>query len=174
MLLRQLSDAVRQDPKDLAKAVAFLDAVIYARQGTERRDLSWLAGLVKPVPALDAKALGERLQRLENWQPAVVYYQQAIAIPLTDLEIQDLGSMRQVSMSADQLRAEVAVTARDGMAECFLKLGQAEAAQRAVSEAATIRSQRGFWPTHRLEPPECWRWISASTSAAMTPCLGPG
>ena len=149
-LAKQLTDGVRRHPRDVTNAIVFLDALLYAGQTAENVDLSWFEGLIKPQRALDAKALAERLDQLENWRAALTYFQQAIAIPLTDAEIQDMGRMRQIFTEPEQLRAEVAVTVREAMAECLLKLGQAQAAQQKLVEAADIREQHNLRPNALL------------------------
>jgi hypothetical protein len=81
-LLQQLSDGVRRNPA-MTNALMFLEALIHARQGAERTDLSWFPDVVKPARAIDAGTLAERLQRLDQCIPALAYYQQAIAVPLS-------------------------------------------------------------------------------------------
>ncbi len=143
-LAKQLAEEVRRNPREVTNAIVFLDALLYARQGAQPPDLSWLAGVVRPVRATDARELAERLQQLENWSVALTYYQQAIATPLTDSEIHALGSMRQMILPGDTLRWEFAASAREAMAECLLKLGRKDEAQKWMVEAADIREQ------HRL------------------------
>ncbi len=142
-LLEEWSARVRQDPT-VTNALVFLDALLYARQGERPPDLSWFADAVKPTRALEAQALAQQLQQLEAWASAVAYYEQAIAIPVTEPEVRELGRLRQVFVPEDQLRAQVGADAREAMAECLLKLGQKEAAQQRLVEAADIREEHGL------------------------------
>jgi hypothetical protein len=143
-LLQQLSDGVRRNPSNVTTAVVFLDALLYARQGAKPIDLSWLEGVVKPVRALDAKAMADRLQQLANWNLALVYGQQAITTPLTDPEVRELGRMRQLVLPAEKLRAEFEANAREAVAECLLNLGRTDAAQLRMVEAADLRERNGL------------------------------
>lgn len=142
-LLQRLSDGVRRNPA-MTNAVVYLDALLCTRQGGPPPDLSWFGEVVKPARALDAQTLAERLQQLQNWTLAVDYYRQAIAIPLTDPEIAEQSAMRQALIPQEQLRAQFAVSAREAMSECLLKLGQNDAAQQQLVEAADIREQHGL------------------------------
>lgn len=149
-LRQSLGDAVRRNPGDLTNAIVFLDALLSAGSDAQPIDLSWFLDRVKPVRALDAKALAERLKQLEQWQAALHYFQHAITIPLTDPELEELSKMRQVFISEERTRAEVAVAAREAMAECLLKLDQADAAQERMVEAADLRKQYGLLPNALL------------------------
>lgn len=142
-LLQGWADRVRTNPT-ATNAVVFLDALLYARQGGGPPDLSWLPNVVKPERALEAQALGERLQRLENWAPAVSCYRLAITIPLTEREVEERNRMRQVSIPEGQFRAQFAAGTREAMARCLLELGQTDAAQAMLVEAADIREQHGL------------------------------
>jgi tetratricopeptide (TPR) repeat protein len=81
---------------------------------------------------------------LDQCIPALAYYQQAIAVPLSEAEVRELGRMRAMMVSANALRAGFAANAREAMAECLLNLGRNDAAQQAMVEAADIREQHGL------------------------------
>jgi tetratricopeptide (TPR) repeat protein len=142
-LLEQLADGVRRDPANLTNALIFLEAMLYAPEAT-KPDLSWFQGLVKPVRAVDAMALADRLRQLQNCTAALTYYEKAITIPLTEAELQELGMMRAIIVSSEKLRASFTVQAGEAMAECLLKLRRSDAAQQRMIEAADLREQHGL------------------------------
>lgn len=140
-LIRELADRVRANPRNADEAVFFLDAILYARGKTPAPDTAWLADLVKPEKATGARDMAERLARLEAWPAAAHFYRQATAIPLTDDEVHRLGMMCQVMMEGDTIRGGFAAQTREGLADCLLKLGKPEEAQKWMVEAADIREK---------------------------------
>jgi len=141
-LVQELSDNVRRNPQDIGVAIAFLDVLTDAlHPGYEKRDLSWMTETVKPQLATEAEAIASRLKTLGHWTETLTFYRKAIEMPLTDEELHRLGMMRQVSVPEATLRAEFAARVREGMAECLLKLGRNDEAQKWMVEAADLREQ---------------------------------
>lgn len=141
-LEKKLADHVRADPQDVAGALDFLDAIIYARTDRQKMpDLAWLADTIKPEMATDASEMASRLVTLNQWRYAVVFYRQAVAIPLTDREVQRLAMMCQIFMPENTVRASFAAHIREGLAGCFLKLEQADEAQEWMLAASDIREK---------------------------------
>ena len=144
-LMRELSDNVREDTEDIEGAVAFLDAMIYARcAGDERWKLSWMAKTLNPKLATQAEKIASRLKILAKWKTAIKFYRQAIHIPLTEKESRKLGMMYAVFVPVERLRVMFAVHAREEMAECLLKLGRKNQAQIWMVEAADIREKHNL------------------------------
>jgi len=141
-LEKELADHVRAKPRDVAGAMDFLDAVVYARTGQQKTpDLAWIAETVKPDLAADASEIASRLAMLEAWKSAVVCYRQALAIPLTDKEVQRLGMMCQVCVPENTVRTSFAAHVREELAGCLLKMEQADEAQKWMLEASAIREK---------------------------------
>ena len=144
-LVRELSDSVRDNPQDIEGAVAFLDALVYARHtGQEEYDLAWMAEAIKPERATLAHDIASRLKDLKNWMTAVTFYRQAIETQLTDEEVRHLGMMCAADVPLETLRAMFGAHAREGMAECLLKLGKKDQAQKWMVEAADIREKHNL------------------------------
>jgi tetratricopeptide (TPR) repeat protein len=144
-LVKELSDSVRGNPQNIEGAVAFLDALIYARHsGDEKWDLLWMAETIKPKLATEAGKIASGLKTLSNWMTAIVFYEQAVNTPLTEEETRRLGMMSAVFVPPGRLRAMFAAHSREGMAECLLKLGRKDEAQRWMVEAADIRKKHNL------------------------------
>lgn len=144
-LVRELSDSVRENPQDIEGAVAFLDALVYARHtGREEYELAWMAEAIKPERATLAHDIASRLKDLKNWMTAVTFYRQAIETQLTDEEVRHLGMMCAAFVPPERLRAMFAAHAREGMAECLLKRGKKDQAQKWMVEAADIREKHNL------------------------------
>ncbi|UCD53053.1 MAG: hypothetical protein JSW27_10510 [Phycisphaerales bacterium] len=141
-LVRELTNRVRGNPEDIDSAIMFLDALVYARHtGAEGWDFSWMAEAIRPQLTTEAEQIASRLKTLNNWMTAATFYIQAIDTPLTDEEVGHLAMMHQAFISPEQLRAAFAVHAREGMAECLLKMGRKDQAQKWTVEAADIRER---------------------------------
>lgn len=141
-LVRDLSDSVRENPKDIEGAVAFLDALAYAQHtGEGKWNLSWMAETIRPTLATEAERIALSLKRLAGWATAIRFYQRAIDTPLTEEESRKLGTMRATFVPLETLRAMFAAHAREGMADCLLKLGKEDRAQKWMVEAADIREK---------------------------------
>jgi len=126
-LEKELADHVRANPQDVAGAMDFLDAIVYAHTGQQKMpDLAWIAETIKPELAIDASEIASRLVTIEAWKSAVVFYRQALAIPLTDKAVQRLGMMCQVCVPENTIRASFAANIREGLAGCLLKMEQAD------------------------------------------------
>jgi tetratricopeptide (TPR) repeat protein len=144
-LIRELTNRVRGNPEDIDGAIMFLDALVYARHTeTEEWDLSWMTEAIRPQLATEAEQIASRLKTLSNWMTATTFYRQAIDAPLTDEEVGHLAVMHQAFISPEQLRAAFAVHAREGMAECLLKMGREDRAQKWMVEAADIRERHNL------------------------------
>jgi tetratricopeptide (TPR) repeat protein len=144
-LVRELSDSVRKNPKDIDGAVAFLDGLIYARHtGGEKWDLSWMGEAIEPGLATEAEQIASRLKTLNSWMTATTFYRQAIDMPLTDEEVRHLGMIRAAFVPPERLRAMFTAHAREGMAECLLKLDRKDQAQQWMVEAADIREKHNL------------------------------
>ncbi|MHC4087485.1 MAG: hypothetical protein ACYSU3_09290 [Planctomycetota bacterium] len=141
-LVRELAEKVRKNPEDIERALLFLDALIYARRGPlQEQDLSWLAAAIKPKLGTEAEAVASRLKILEQWEAASAFFRRAIEMPLTDGEVTDYGSQFQLFMSQDVLRAIFAVNAREGLAQCLMKMEKNAEAQKLMVAAADIREE---------------------------------
>jgi len=150
-LVRELAAGVRENPEDIEGAVVFLDALIHA--GNRRReelDLSWVAAAIKPRLGTEAEGIASRLKTLEKWEAASSFFKRAIATELTDEEVRDYGNEFQIFMSAEVLRARFAVNAREGLAECLMKMEKNAEAQKWMVEAADIREEHKLGMNTRL------------------------
>ncbi len=144
-LIRDLEEAVRRNPADVAGAIAFLDILCHVRH--ERRagwDVSWLAGAVKPGRATDCEKMASRLKDLACWAAAASCCERALDIPLAEDECQSLGMMRQAFLPPETLKAIFAVSLREALSECLLKLDRREEAQLRMVEAADLREKNGL------------------------------
>jgi len=144
-LLQQLTEDVKKEPNDVAKAIALLDAILYAR-GYEKDywDLSWIAETCKPVEATKARSLAERLKRMKKWPAAAKVYRLAISIPLTNEEVKNLTMMCAVFMPEVKVRMGFAATVREELAECLIKMKEKQEAQSLMEEAAEIREKHSL------------------------------
>jgi tetratricopeptide (TPR) repeat protein len=141
-LVRELTDNVRHNPQDIEGAVALLDALAYARHaGDEEWNLSWMAKTLKPKRATEAERIASGLKTLAAWPTAVTFYKKAVDIPLTEEETRKLGILCAIFVPSEKLRAMFAVRAREALAECLLKLGRKDEAQKWMVEAADIRKE---------------------------------
>lgn len=144
-LLKELADAVRGNPADTGGAIAFLDVLVYARHAKKGEwDLSWMGAITKPALATQAERLASRLRILENWATAAGFYLQAADMPLTEAECRELGSMCQIMVPPERLRAGFAASVREGLADCLLRLGRNDEAQAWMVKAADIRKEHGL------------------------------
>ena len=125
VLLGQLSAIVRAHPDDAAKAITFLDAVLFARGELKKLpELSWLAQTCQPKRAKDAQALARRLHELREPQAAASFYRTALAIPLTDAEQREMQSMIQAVMAGPTIAANFLVQCKEGLSACLLELAR--------------------------------------------------
>lgn len=139
-LVQSLSDGVRKQPQDSARAVALLDALVYARHaGNKRWDLDWMAETLKPQRATEAEQIASRLVMLEQWAIAIPFYQKAIDTPLTDTEARDLRTRYAAVLPEATMRAGFAVQVREAMARRLLNVGRKAEAQKWMVEATDIR-----------------------------------
>ncbi len=141
-LVSQMAERVRKNPEDIEGVVVFLDALIYARGGRAQEwDLSWVVPAIKPKLGTQAERLASQLKTLEQWEAASAFFRRAIATPLTEDEVRNYGGQFQLFMSADVLRATFAVNAREGLAQCLMKMQKNAEAQKLMVEAADIREE---------------------------------
>ena len=141
-LVTELSDKVRENPQDTEAAVALLEALIYARHDADDKwDLSWVAETIQPSLATQADKLASGLKTLNEWTTAEAFYLQALEIPLTEEETNQLAMMCAVFVPPETIRAMFATRVREGMAECLLKAGREAEAQKWMVEAADIRKE---------------------------------
>jgi tetratricopeptide (TPR) repeat protein len=142
-LIEKLTAEVRANPGNIAAAIQFLDAVLTAGFGPERRrDLSWVADTIHPKRATDAQEIAQRLQRLQEWAPAAAFFRAALKIPLSNEEVRKMQSMRQLVMSGETITASFIVEAKEGLSACLLELGANAEAQRLMEEAVALRRER--------------------------------
>src|SRR4030095_11015403 len=142
-LIEQLRREVRANPENIAAAIQFLDAVLNAGSGPEkRRDLSWIADTIHPKRASDAQEIAQRLQRLHEWATAAAFFRAALAIPLGGEEVHKMGSMIQAVLPRETIAANFIVQAKEGLSECLLELGDKAEAQRLMEEAVALRRER--------------------------------
>jgi tetratricopeptide (TPR) repeat protein len=141
-LLKEISNAVRENPKDIAGVFAFLDILADAGlKGEKRVDLSWMAEIIKPKSATEARGIASGLVNLYQRTEAMKFYRQAIDIPLTDEETKNLGMTVAIYVPPEKLRAMFAVSVREGLAECLLALDKKNQAQKWMVEADDIREK---------------------------------
>jgi len=144
-VIRNLQDQIMRRPQDVDAAMVFVTALVHARYGDrDGWDLSWLSTTVRPRQATQAESLGAKLRELRAWPTAVVFYRQAINIPLTEEEVTKMGGQRQASALPDALRAYFAIQVRESMAECLLAMGRKEEAQKWMVEAADLRTRHNI------------------------------
>jgi tetratricopeptide (TPR) repeat protein len=143
--IKQLSAEVRANPENIAAAIQFLDAVLNAGSGSEKRwDLSWMADTIHPKRASDAQEIARRLQRLHEWAPAAAFFRGALEIPLSAEEVRKMQSMIQAMMPGETIAANFIVQAKEGLSECLLELGNKAEAQRLMEEAVALRRERNL------------------------------
>ncbi len=141
-LLKEISNAVRENPEDIEGAIAFLNILAEAGlKGEKRLDLSWMAEIIKPKSATEARGIASGLMNLYQRTEAMKFYRQAIDIPLTDEETEYLGWTVAVYVPPEKLRAMFAVSVREGLAECLLALDKKNQAQKWMVEADDIREK---------------------------------
>lgn len=144
-LLQQLTEDLKKEPNDVAKAIAFLDAILYARDyAKDYWDPSWIAEICKPTEATEARSLAERLKRTKKWPAAAKVYRLAIAVPLTNEEVNNLAMMCAAFVPEVKLRMGFAATVREELAECLLKMEEKQEAQSLMEEAAEIREKHNL------------------------------
>jgi tetratricopeptide (TPR) repeat protein len=144
-LIRDLAEAVRRNPADVAGAIAFLDILCCARHESRAAwDVSWIAGTVKPGRTTDCEKMASRLKDLACWDAAASCYGCALGIPLAEDESLKLGMMCQVKLPQATLEAMFAVNLREALSECLLNLDRREEAQRRMVEAADLRGKNGL------------------------------
>lgn len=142
LLLKELSNSVRENPQDIEGAAAFLDVLAYAGlKGKEKVDLLWMAKTIKPNLATEARKIATGLGSLYQWTVAARFYRQAIDIPLTEDESEKLGMTVAIIVPPEKLNAMFAANAREELAKCLLNLGKEDQAQRWMVEAADIREK---------------------------------
>lgn len=144
-LVGELADQVRTNPQDINGAVVFLDGLIYARHTrAEEWDLSWMTEAIEPNLATEAEHIASRLKTLSMWMTATTFYKRAIDTPLTDEEVRHLAMICQAFVLPEKLRAMFAVHTREGIAECLVKIGRSDEAQKWMVEAADIREKHSL------------------------------
>jgi tetratricopeptide (TPR) repeat protein len=141
-LVGELTEKVMKNPQNIQGVLVLLDALIHAggRRGHEW-DLSWIAAAIKPKSATEAEKIASRLKTLEQWEAGSTFFRRAIATPLTEREVRDCADRFQVMMSPEILRAIFAVNAREGLAQCLMKMEENDEAQKWMVEAADIREE---------------------------------
>jgi tetratricopeptide (TPR) repeat protein len=143
-LAREMCDQVRKTPDDAQRAIALLDALLYARPwkpGKSPPELAWMSETVKPKLATEAAELARRLKDFDQPAVAVTFYSRAVETPLTDKEIESLGRMSAMWRPPETMRAAFDAHVREGLAACLLKLGRNAEAQKRMVEAADIRKK---------------------------------
>jgi len=144
-LVMEMSESVRENPEDVTGAIAYLDALIYARYtGRETWDRSWMEETVKPQFAGEAEKLASRLGKLGEWLGAAAFYRLAVETPLTEKEVRDLGMMCSVFVAPVALKAMFAAHTREGFSACLLELGRKDSAQILMLEGADIRKKHNL------------------------------
>lgn len=141
-LLRKMAENVRGNPTDPDKAHGYLEALRETRGGgRELPELCWIVRSCRFEQATDWAAVGEQLQRLEQWSEAAQCFRKAIEKPLADDELERMGRMRQVTLSPKRLRVGFAVRLRERRARCLVNAGEPHAAQRLIEEIETLREE---------------------------------
>jgi hypothetical protein len=140
-LIKELSDNVRDNPQDIENTIAFLDALIYARNNNEIWDLSWMSEVIKPKLITQDESLASKLYQLSQWSTAEVFYQYALDMELSEDEVRQLSMSYQAFVPDEIMRAGFKVKVREDMSNCLLKLDQKDQAQKWMEEAANIREE---------------------------------
>ncbi|MFN0128482.1 MAG: biopolymer transporter ExbD, partial [Verrucomicrobiales bacterium] len=143
-LAQDLIDQVRAHPDDARRAIAMIDAFLYARpwrDGDPTPDFDWLSRTVHPKLATEAADLAERLANFEQPATALAFFGRALELRLADAEIQDLSRMSQAVVLPETMRVMFKARLLEGMAGCLSKLGQKDEAQRRMDEVAELRKK---------------------------------
>ena len=148
LLVREMEASVRRHPEDMRGAINYLHATnwISVEEG-ETRDLEWFGELIHPKSALDAGSIAEQLETLQLPEMAAQFYQLAIATPLTEVEMDGMGSGGQqggVVASKAEIRGRFEAVIREKLADCLQGQNQLEEAEKWIKEAAAIREQHGL------------------------------
>ncbi len=145
ILVKELSDGVRENPRDIEGAIAFLDILAGAGLKVKKKvELSWMAETVKPKLATDALRIATGLGSMYQWAAAAEFYKQAIDIPLTDAESKSLGMTVAIFVPLEKLKAMFAANAREELAKCLLYQDKNDQAQKWMVEAADIREKHNL------------------------------
>lgn len=144
-LLTKWAADVKANPSDCAKAIGFLDAILYAcHRPEDRPDLNWMADVIKVSRATDAREMGSRLKRLQQWRAGAHFFEQAVKVPLTKEEIRKQSMNYQVFISGERIRVGFEAHVRDELAACLLKQGQTGTAQKWMEDANALREKHGL------------------------------
>ena len=140
-LIKELSDDIKNNPEDIESAIAFLDALVYARRNNETWDLSWMAEIKKPKLITQAGSLASKLDDLAQYSTAKIFYEYALDMELTKDEVEQISMTYQAFVSQETVRASFKVQIREKMSKCLLNLDMKEKAQELMVEAADIRQK---------------------------------
>ncbi|MBC8126829.1 MAG: hypothetical protein H8M99_06765 [Gloeobacteraceae cyanobacterium ES-bin-144] len=144
-LLKELEQAVRTRPQEIAGVIAFLEAV--SQSGFDRKklpDFTWIAESVKPELSSDAHEIASLLVNAGALETAIPFFLKAINTPLNDEEIRKMSSMIQVMIQPEMLRKMVAAQLREELARCLLDLKRADEAQKWMVEAENLRKDNNL------------------------------
>ncbi len=143
-LIKELSDNIRENPQNIENAIIFLDALINARRNNETWDLSWMSKIIKPKLITQTESIASKLSNLSQPTTAIVFYQYALDMELTDEEARQLSMSYSAFVTDDIMRAGFKVNVREGMSKCFLSLDMKDQAQKLMVEAVDIREKYGL------------------------------
>ncbi len=147
-LLDELEKGVRENPSDVAGALAYLDALGLTRQKSRKeRALAWMAEAIVTNLATEARELARRFESPGRWSTAAAFHRRNLEASLTDEEVRRLQTECAAFFPEPQVRAGFAVETRERLAKCLLELGQPDEAQKWMVEAADLREEHGLGQT---------------------------
>jgi len=141
---KKMAAAVRANPADAELTLEYLRSLMVLR-GTDAavkpEELDWMSDVCRPTKATDMRHIATLLVDLEQYRPAELFFRRAIDTRVTDGEIERLAMMCQAMLPNQTHRLLFEVRVRENLAECLLKLGQAQRSQQIMVEAADMRQK---------------------------------
>ena len=151
ILIQEHSEKTRIN-RDIDQALLLLDSLQHAKPYLKTvPELNWLSSVIKPEQAIQAEQIGSRLKQLGQWKPASEYLRLALNIPLSQEEVRQLASQRQMVISEERLRLEFQVHLQDALAVCLLELGDKTEAQKLMEHSSVLRTQHGLHANRYFE-----------------------
>ena len=142
LFIKKITEEIQKNPQNIQKVLLYLESMNYARQhGTININFAWMANTVKPKTAVQARNIANLLKRIKDYKTAIKFYRIAVTTPLIDDEVAKLYAPYQVPISIEKIKALFIVRTKEDMAECFLKLGKNDEAQKQIEEATNIRKK---------------------------------
>jgi len=140
--IKKITENAHENSQNIKKVLLYLEIMNCAADtGITNINFVWMINSVKPKSAVQAKRIASRLKRARDYNTAIKFYQTALTIPLTNDEIKKLCDSCQVLVPGKRIKIHFIVGIKENMAECYLKLGKNNDAQREMVEAADIRQK---------------------------------